>query len=226
METNNIDNNIEYTSQKEPLIIAEYGRNIQKLVKHCKGIEDKEERQRFAEAIVKLMSLIVPQQHTKSDYYDKLWKHFFRLAEYEIDVDPPSGEIPVASKVLIEPQKVEYPTRNRTYRHYGIQIKDLIKKAIEMEDGEKKTEFVKIIGSFMKMAYKNWNREHYVSDEIIMEDLEAISEGKLKIAEDVSLDGLMSNIKRRNNNSKSKNNYKKSKNSKYSNKKKKNYRRY
>ncbi len=223
MDTNNIDNNIEYTSQKEPLIIAEYGRNIQKLVQHCKGIEDKEERQRFADAIIKLMSLIVPQQHTKSDYQDKLWKHFFRLAEYEIDVMPPSGEIPVATKVLIEPKKVDYPTRNRTHRHYGIQIKDLIKKAIEMEEGEKKTEFTKIIGSFMKMAYKNWNKEHYVSDEIIMEDLEAISEGKLKIASDVSLDGLMANVKQRRHTGKS-NNYKKKSKSKH--KKKKNFRRY
>jgi len=231
MDTNNIDNNIEYTSQKEPLIIAEYGRNIQKLVQHCKGIEDKEERQRFANAIVKLMSQIVPQQHTKTDYQDKLWKHFFRLAEYDIDVDSPSGEIPVATKNLIEPQKVVYPTRNRTHRHYGIQIKDLIKKAIEMEDGEKKTEFTKIIGSFMKMAYKNWNKEHYVSDEIIMEDLEAISEGKLKIASDVSLDGLISKVKPSRHNQQNKsNNYKKkgskNKSSKHSHKKKKNYRRY
>ncbi len=222
METNNIDNNIEYTSQKEPLIIAEYGRNIQKLVQHCKGIEDKEERQRFAEAVIKLMSQIVPQQHTKTDYNDKLWKHFFRLAEFDIDVTPPSGEMPVATKTIIEPQQVNYPTRNRTHRHYGIQIKDLIKKAIEMEDGEKKTEFVKIIGSFMKMAYKNWNREHYVSDEIIMGDLISISEGKLKIDENVSLDGLMSSVRHRS----KKNNHSNSKKKKYSSKKKKNYRRY
>jgi hypothetical protein len=222
METNNVDNNIEYTSQKEPLIIAEYGRNIQKLVQHCKGIEDKEERQRFAEAIVKLMSQIVPQQHTKTDYNDKLWKHFFRLAEFDIDVTPPSGEMPVATKTIIEPQQVSYPTRNRTHRHYGIQIKDLIKKAIEMEDGEKKTEFVKIIGSFMKMAYKNWNREHYVSDEIIMGDLMSISEGKLKIDENVSLDGLMSSVRHRS----KKNSKSNSKKKKYTSKKKKNYRRY
>ena len=222
METNNIDNNIEYTSQKEPLIIAEYGRNIQKLVQHCKGIEDKEERQRFAEAIVKLMSQIVPQQHTKSDYQDKLWKHFFRLAEFDIDVTPPSGEMPVATKTIIEPQQVAYPTRNRTHRHYGIQIKDLIKKAIEMEDGEKKDEFVKIIGSFMKMAYKNWNREHYVSDEIIMGDLVSISEGKLKIDPSVSLDGLMSSVRHKS----KKHNHSNSKKKKYSKKKKNNYRRY
>jgi len=91
-----------------------------------------------------------------------------------------------------------------------------------MEDGEKKTEFVKIIGSFMKMAYKNWNREHYVSDEIIMGDLMSISEGKLKIDENVSLDGLMSSVRHRS----KKNSKSNSKKKKYTSKKKKNYRRY
>ncbi len=188
---------MQYSSQKEPLIISEYGRNIHKLINHCKTITDKKERQEFAEAIVYLMSQIVPQQHTRNDYINKLWKHFFRMAKFDIDVVPPEGNIPEPTVNIITPQKVEYPTRNKTHRHYGIQIKDLITKAIAMEEGEKKQEFVKIIGSFMKMAYKNWNREHYVSDEIIMEDLEIISEGKLKINEDVSLDGLMKGMKRR-----------------------------
>lgn len=188
---------MQYSSQKVPLIISEYGRNIHKLINHCKTIEDKVERQHFAEAVVHLMSLIVPQQHTRQDYYDKLWKHFFRMAQFDIDVTPPEGiEMPEPSLNLIQPQKVDYPTRNRTHRHYGIQIKDLISKAIEMEDGEKKQEFLKIIGSFMKLAYKNWNREHYVSDQIIMEDLVTISGGKLKIDENVSLDGLMKGMKK------------------------------
>ena len=141
---------MEYTSQKEPLIIAEYGRNVHKLINHCKTIVDKEERQKFAEAIIQLMSLIVPQQHNRNDYQDKLWKHFFRMADYTIDVETPSGEIPQPRVNLIEPQKVDYPSRNASFRHYGSQIKDLIAKAIEMEDGAKKDEFVTIIGSFMK----------------------------------------------------------------------------
>ena len=59
-----------------------------------------------------------------------------------------------------------------------------------MEEGPKKEGFVQVIGSYMKLAYKTWNREHYVSDDTIIEDLEHLSGGKLKVMEDASLDNL------------------------------------
>ena len=48
------------------------------------------------------------------------------------------------------------------------------------------------IAAYMKLAYKTWNREHYVSDEIIKADLRALSKGQLVIPEDQSLDNLVS----------------------------------
>ena len=45
-------NSIEYNSQKEHLTISEYGRKVQNLVKYAKTIENDEERQHFAEAII------------------------------------------------------------------------------------------------------------------------------------------------------------------------------
>ena len=37
-------NGLEYNSSRENLVISEYGRHVQKLIKHAKTIEDKEER--------------------------------------------------------------------------------------------------------------------------------------------------------------------------------------
>ena len=188
-------NNIQYSSEKAPIVISEYGRNVQKLIQHCKTIEDKEERQAFAESIISLMSIIVPQTHAKRDYQDKLWKHFYRIAGFDIDVTSPTGEWPEPTENILSPEPVPYPKRNNAFRHYGIQIQDLISKAVEMEDDEKREEFSLVIASFMKMAYKNWNREHYVSDKIIVEDLAALSNGKLIVKEEEDLDSLMKNIK-------------------------------
>ena len=42
----------------------------------------------------------------------------------------------------------------------------------------------------MKMAYKTWNKEHYVTDEGILKDLVALSKGKLNIGDETSLDVL------------------------------------
>ena len=70
-----------------------------------------------------------------------------------------------------------------------------------MEDGPIKEGFVETIAGFMKMAYKNWNREHYVSDEIVLEDLKAMSNGQLQVSENASLDTLAKAVrtKRRSN---------------------------
>ena len=75
-----------------------------------------------------------------------------------------------------------------------------------MEDGELKDAFVEVIGSYMKMAYKTWNREHYVSDEIIIEDLASLSEGEFQLnKEDVKLDTLArANDRRRSSSSRGK----------------------
>jgi uncharacterized membrane protein YgcG len=76
-------------------------------------------------------------------------------------------------------------------RHYGNSVHALIQKAIEMPEGSKREGFVEVIASYMKLAYKTWNKEHYVSDDIVKEDLEILSNGQLSLHEGYeSLDKL------------------------------------
>ncbi len=184
-----------YNTQAEQLVIAEYGRHIQNLVDFNKTIENAEERQAFAEQIIELMQQMNPSSKSTVDYKNKLWKHFFMIANYDIDVKPTSGDLPKPEDRVIRPDIVEYPTIESEFRHYGHNVRLLMEKAIAMEDGPVKDGFVETIASFMKLAYKNWNREHYVSDEIILEDLKSLSKGKLSVAEDKSLDTLTSAVK-------------------------------
>ena len=58
---------------------------------------------------------------------------------------------------------------------------------MKMEDGEKREEFVMIIAAYMKLAYRTWNREHFVSDDVIKQDLHTMSEGQITISEDDSI---------------------------------------
>jgi hypothetical protein len=50
-----------------------------------------------------------------------------------------------------------------------------------------KKAFTEVIASYMKLAYRTWNREHYVNDEIIKNDLVKLSKGALKLDEDYSI---------------------------------------
>lgn len=175
-----------YNTQKDYLVIAEYGRNVQLLIEHAKTIEDDKERQEFAEALIQLMNRMVPQNKGVEEENEKLWRHLFRIANYNLDVIAPSGIQYTKEEAIKKPDLVKYPHQNSRLRHYGSNVHRLIEKALTIEDEEKRAGFAYIIGSYMKLAYKTWNKEHYVSDDIIKEDLEFLSEGKLKLEEDAS----------------------------------------
>ncbi len=181
---------MEYNSQREELTIPEYGRHVQKLIDYCKTLEKEEERQALAELIVRLMMQMNPQSRNMEDYQDKLWKHFFRIADYDIQVTPPNGETPGKPDKEVKPDQLHYPGSQAKFRHYGHLVQQLIDKAMAMEDSTKKTEFTQVIAAYMKLAYKTWNKEHYVSDETIKSDLKAISDGQLVLAEETQIDNL------------------------------------
>lgn len=181
-----------YNTSQEELIMPEYGRNVQDLVLHCKTIEKADYRQAFADEIINLMQIMTPYNRNIDEHRRKLWHHFFRIASYEIDVISPYGAAPTQDEDRLRPEKISYPKGTDKYRHYGNYVNILIKKAMEMEAGQKRDEFSHIIGSYMKMAYKNWNKEHYVSDELIKNDLAIMSNGKLVIDENIQFQTVAS----------------------------------
>jgi len=183
-----------YNSSNEKLIIPEYGRNVQQLVEHAKTIEDDEYRQHFVEKVVRLIIQMHPDTKNVEDYQNKIWSHVFKIANFDLNVTPPC-EI-VNSLEQKKPAKVPYPQSNHRHRHYGRNVHNMIAKAIDMEDTEKKRAFIEVIGSYMKMAYKTWNRES-VNDDIIRLDLRNMSKGALEIEEGMSLDGFQLATKKR-----------------------------
>ena len=186
------EHNMEYNSARENLAIPEYGRHVQNLVNHAKTIEDDDYRQAFVERVLDLMMQMHPQNKIMDDYKEKLWKHLFRIANYDLKVRVPGGHIPTREEAEKKPEMIPYPASEARYRHYGNNVQRLIKKALEMEEGPVRDGFVATIGSYMKLAYRTWNKEHYVSDDVIKNDLETLSGGKLTLDDDASIDVLSS----------------------------------
>lgn len=190
---------MEYNTELEDLVIQEYGRNIQRLIRHCQQIENDDERQAFAESVVELMYQMNPQSKNINNYKDKLWHHIFRIANYDLDVQPPNGDKPEKEEALAPPDPIPYPVHEAKYRHYGHHVQVLVQKALEMDDEDKREEFAKVIGSYMKLAYKTWNKKHFVNDESIKEDLYNLSDGKLELDSKDSLNYLRRNKRKRRN---------------------------
>ncbi|MFM2268482.1 MAG: hypothetical protein RL757_1923 [Bacteroidota bacterium] len=172
-----------YSTQQPKLIMPEYGRNVQQLVEYAKTITDKERRQAVCGEIVNLIEQLYPQSRNIEDYRDKLWQHLFQIAHFDIDVDTPNGETPVPEDLKRKPQNIPYPKGTTSFRHYGNHTRTLIASASEMEDGAIKDEFVKVIASYMKLTYNTFNRDHYITDEVIKGDLDTLSKGKLGAAD-------------------------------------------
>ena len=83
-----------YNTQQEYLIMPEYGRNVQQLVRHAQKLEETAYRQQFCEEIVDLIQQLYPQSKSVEDYREKLWKHLFQIAKYDLDATTPSGIVP------------------------------------------------------------------------------------------------------------------------------------
>lgn len=171
---------MEYNSQKDLLIIPEYGRNMQGLIRNALTIEKKEERQQYIERLVNLMQQMHPQSRNVEDSKLKLWQHIIRIAQKDLDIDYPKGLSPEI--VTKTPDTINYPEEISKYRHYGKNVRTMIAKGMEMEDGPVRDGFIKTIAGYMKMAYRNWHRELNVNDDVIKADLKSISNGILTMS--------------------------------------------
>jgi len=178
-------NSLEYNTDLTPLIISEYGRNIQKMVDFAITVTDKEERNRVARAIIDIMGQLNPHLRDVNDFKHKLWDHLFVISKFQLDVDSPYPK-PSPETFTTKPQRVAYPRNNIRFKHYGKVVEDMIQKAIEMEEGETKDAFVETIANVMKSFYITWNKDN-VGDEVILEQLKLLSKGQLKLKEGIRL---------------------------------------
>ncbi|MFU8844269.1 MAG: DUF4290 domain-containing protein [Bacteroidales bacterium] len=176
---------MEYNTTRDKLMISEYGRNVQKLVKLALEIKDRDLRTKFAKNIVQIMGQINPSVRDSGDFRHKLWDHLHIISDFELDVDAP---YPAPSREVLEarPERLAYSDNNIRFKIYGSNIERIIEKASLFEDGPEKDALVHAIANHLKKSYLSWNRES-VDDEQIFEHLRSLSNGKLALKEELRL---------------------------------------
>jgi len=171
--------NLEYNSDREDLIIPEYGRHIHKMVNQAIECNNKDERNNMAKAIIGVMGNLNPHLRDVPDFQHKLWDQLFIMSQFQLDVDSP---YPKPSKEIFEqkPEKLNYPQNHPKYRFYGNNLKKMIDVAVSWEDGEMKSQLVYVIANHMKKCFLNWNKDT-VEDSVIYEHLFELSNGKISL---------------------------------------------
>jgi hypothetical protein len=162
--------------------MPEYGRVIQGMADQLMQMEDKAQRLKNAEAIVDTMAILNPQLKQQENYRQMLWDHLYQMTGFELEVDGPYP-MPNLAELKKKPAPLPYPAKPIKHRHLGGTIEQLLEKAKQETDPEKREGFTQHIAYFMKLAYANWHKEP-VQDDMIRAELEKISGGDLRYESD------------------------------------------
>lgn len=174
-------NGLDYNTQREPLMMPEYGREIQKMVDYAVTLPDKEQRQLCAETIVRMMGTKVPQLRENSDYERTLWDHLYLMSHKQLDIEWPY-DVSEAEKILNKPEPMRLPDRSDhvQLRHYGHLMEEMFKKLKEMPEGEELDELVRVTANQMKRDLIAWGHGS-MDDERVASDLARFTDGRIQL---------------------------------------------
>lgn len=170
---------MQYNTQKDLLVMPEYGRGIQMMVNMAVQIEDREERQQCANTIVKIMSGLLPSTTSKEDEEHRLWNHLARISHYKLDIDYPVNIIP-QEVVQAHPDPLPYPMKPIKRRHYGYLVEQALDFAKTLEDEEMRRFITESIANQMKQDLFIWNRDS-MDNTLVAQDIERYTNGKLHL---------------------------------------------
>lgn len=186
MENNEVDTcKLLYNTERVRLYIPEYGRNVQKMVNYLKTIEDRDKRNEQARAIIKVMEILNPAVHLEEDFEHKLWDHLYIISGFDLDIDAPYP-MPAPESLNQKPEPVPHSGRPIKATHYGRNIENIIELIAEKEDGEVKTSMIRQLAVYMRQQYLIWNKDT-VADETIFQDIEKLSDYRIKVPEGLQL---------------------------------------
>ena len=170
---------MKYNTQRQQLILPEYGRTIQEMVDICVGIEDREERQQCANTIVRIMTIMNPAVRQQPNFEPRLWDHRAIMSDYKLDIDWP---FPIVQKAEIQarPKPLKYPMQRIRYRHYGHLTEAFMAELKQMPDNDEREELAGMMANFMKRSLYNFNRDA-MDEQKVADDLNHYTEGNVSL---------------------------------------------
>lgn len=166
----------DYNATRNPLILKEYGRNVQKLVEDIHTIENRAERTLHAQRIVNLMAILDANNKHSAETVQKRWDDLCIMSNYTLDVDSP---YPMPERVLRKQlQRPTYAKKAIRFKNYGRNVERLIHKAACTEDQAEQETMVISIVKLMKNFSNEWNNDN-VDCNTLLTNIKHIAEDKL-----------------------------------------------
>ena len=171
---------LDYNTQREKLVMSEYGREIQKMVDVAVALPTKSERTRCARTIIRQMENKNPMLRTTPNYEQTLWDHLYLMSHKQLDIDWPY-DVGEAEKILTKPQPMKLPGDNKSYsRHYGRLLSNIFERLKTMPAGAARDELVRYTANQMKRDLAAWGHGT-LDDEKVADDLAYYTDGAIQI---------------------------------------------
>lgn len=192
---------MQYNTQREQLVMPEYGRGIQYMVDLAVSLPSKEERQRCANTIVAIMGRIQPENNSAADSELRLWNHLAKISRYKLDIDYPVEIVP-EQEAMEHPKPLHYPMQKIRRRHYGHLVESALRYAQTLPEGDERTALVGMVANQMKQNLFVWNRDS-MDENLVMQDIKRYTDGQLQLQPDFQFAsvGIPSNSQLANNGS-------------------------
>ena len=177
----------DYNTTRDTLIIKEYGRNVQELVKYALSIEDRDKRTKLAHIIVSVMQQVNPSptNNPTDEYFKKLWNHLYMISEYKLDIDYPY-EVSENEILNHNPEHVDYKDNNIRFRFYEKNTELILKGIAKMDESPERLALLIAMANQMKEMYISWNKS-IVNDDLISKHIDVLTDGALSLPEGLEL---------------------------------------
>ncbi len=172
---------LDYNTERPTMIMPEYGREIQKMVDYAVTLPTKEERQRCAETIVKLMTAKASQPVNDENSRQAIWDHLYIMSNRQLDIDWPY-DVSNAEKITSKPQPIPLAARSERVRvrHYGHLVEELFEKLKTMPEGEELDELIRLTAHQMKRNLMLWGHGS-AEDDRVFADMKTYTDGRILI---------------------------------------------
>lgn len=170
---------MQYNTQRDKLVMPEYGRAVQDMVQYALSLTSRDERLRCAQTIVEVMGNMQPAMKDNADYKHKLWDHLACLSHYELDIDYPYP-ITRLDEASAHPQPLAYPKKRIGNRHYGYLLERLLDELAVMPEGEERDKLLEYVANHMKQTLHDWYIDA-MDDEKIAADIARYTDGRVRL---------------------------------------------
>lgn len=168
---------MKYNTTREKLLLPEYGRMVQEMVQKALTLENRSQRQDYAQQIINVMAGLNPQMRHIPDYKHKLWDHLAYMSGYRLDIDYPVSINQITREE--KPARLAYPGGKMRHKHYGRLLENFLHRIEETDNKALQDKMVHKAAARMRRNLADWKGEGY-DNQTIENDIAEYTQGAVQ----------------------------------------------